>query len=96
MNLENKVLDYTSFFSQNCSSKYVTHDDMNRMANIINKDFSIIHFNTRNLMKTFESIQSVLQSNGVAFTIIGSPETWLSDSNNFECIAIPDYEVCFK
>ena len=58
----------------------VEEDLNNRVTSFGDKtNFSIIHFNTRSLMRNFDQLNLLLRNLNMPFSVIGVSETWLTD-----------------
>ena len=59
----------------------VEEDLNNRVTSFGDKtNFSIIHFNTRSLMRNFDQLNLLLRNLNMPFSVIGVSETWQTDS----------------
>ena len=58
----------------------VEEDLNNRVTYFGDKtNFSIIHFNTRSLIRNFDQLNLLLRNLNMPFSVIGVSETWLTD-----------------
>ena len=58
----------------------VEEDLNNRVTSFDDKtNFSIIHFNTRSLIRNFDQLNLLLRNLNMPFSVIGVSETWLTN-----------------
>ena len=88
--------DEKDFQRRDVDCRYITHEELNKQIHNVNTNFSIIHFNSRSLVKNFDSIEALLQMNNVKCSVIGISETWMNDNYNPNDFSIPDYDVYFS
>lgn len=77
--LEDEIDPDNMFFSSiNISCNYFTEDDFNNSINSEGK-LSIIHFNSRSMYTSFNTIKDYLQQFMHPFSIIAISETWYNE-----------------
>ena len=71
----------SKFITRLPNSGYMVEEDLNnRVTSFGDKtNFSIIHFNTRSLMRNFDQLNLLLRNLNMPFSVIGVSETWLTD-----------------
>ena len=71
----------SNFITRLPNSGYMVEEDLNnRVTSFGDKtNFSIIHFNTRSLMRNFDQLNLLLRNLNMPFSVIGVSKTWLTD-----------------
>ena len=82
----------SNFITRLPNSGYMIEEDLNnRVASFDDKtNFSIIHLNTRSLMRNLGQLNSLLRNLNMPFSVIGASETWLTDCTE-ELVNITGY-----
>ena len=71
----------SNFITRLPNTGYMVEEDLNnRVTSFGDKtNFSIIHFNTRSLIRNFDQLNLLLRNLNMPFSVIGVSETWLTD-----------------
>lgn len=87
-------LSYYSVLKNN-KSLYYTEKELNKVVEVNDYNFNILHVNCRSIRKNFDGLIRMLKQIKMQFHCIVVTETWLNDNDNMEFYNIDGFKINF-